>query len=68
MTAYSDSASEGERTVARNEPYLVGLDVGTSKIAAIVGEMASSPDMLKRRLREGMEFFRFLRDRREIAH
>ena len=27
------------RTVARKERYLVGLDVGTSKIAAIVGEM-----------------------------
>ena len=26
--------------MARNEPYLVGLDVGTSKIAAIVGEIA----------------------------
>jgi len=39
-----------------------------SKIASIVGEMATSPDMLKRRLREGMEFFRFLRERREIAH
>jgi radical SAM superfamily enzyme YgiQ (UPF0313 family) len=39
-----------------------------SKIAAIVGEMARSPDMMKRRLREGVEFFRFLRERREIAH
>ena len=39
-----------------------------SKIAAIVGEMAVSPDMMKRRLREGVEFFRFLRERREIAH
>ena len=39
-----------------------------SKIAAIVGEMATIPDMLKRRLREGVEFFRFLRERREIAH
>ena len=39
-----------------------------SKIAAIVGEMAISPDMMKRRLREGMEFFRYLRERREIAH
>src|SRR4051795_4798421 len=28
-----------ENTVARNERYVVGLDVGTSKIAAIVGEM-----------------------------
>jgi hopanoid biosynthesis associated radical SAM protein HpnJ len=33
------------------------------KIAAIVGEMLRSPEMMKRRLREGVEFFRFLRDR-----
>ncbi len=39
-----------------------------NKIAAIIGEMATSPDMLKRRLSEGMEFFRFLRERREITH
>jgi hypothetical protein len=38
-----------------------------SKIASIVGEMVSSPEMMKRRLREGMEFFHFLRERREIA-
>jgi hopanoid biosynthesis associated radical SAM protein HpnJ len=37
------------------------------KIAAIAGEMARSPDLLKRRLREGLEFFRFLRERREPA-
>jgi hopanoid biosynthesis associated radical SAM protein HpnJ len=37
------------------------------KIAAIAGEMVRSPDLLKRRLREGMEFFRFLRERREPA-
>ena len=37
------------------------------KIASIVGEMAVSPDMMKRRLREGVEFFQFLKDRREIA-
>ena len=37
------------------------------KIAAIVGEMVRSPDMMKRRLREGVEFFRFLRERREPA-
>jgi hopanoid biosynthesis associated radical SAM protein HpnJ len=36
------------------------------KIAAIVGEMLRSPEMMKRRLREGLEFFRFLRER-EIA-
>jgi len=38
------------------------------KIASIVGEMIRSPDVMKRRLREGMEFFRFLRERREPAH
>jgi radical SAM superfamily enzyme YgiQ (UPF0313 family) len=37
------------------------------KIASIVGEMVRSPDMLKRRLREGVEFFHFLRERREIT-
>ena len=37
------------------------------KIAAIVGEMVRSPEMMKRRLREGVEFFRFLRERRELA-
>jgi hopanoid biosynthesis associated radical SAM protein HpnJ len=34
------------------------------KIAAIVGEMLASPEMLVRRLREGREFFHFLRERR----
>jgi len=34
------------------------------KIAAIVGEMVRSPQMMKRRLREGVEFFQFLRERR----
>lgn len=33
------------------------------KIASIVGEMVRSPDMMKRRLREGVEFFQFLRER-----
>ncbi len=39
-----------------------------SKIAEIVGEMLTSRDMLMRRLREGVEFFHFLRARREAAH
>jgi hopanoid biosynthesis associated radical SAM protein HpnJ len=39
-----------------------------SKIASIVGEMVRSPQMMKRRLREGIEFFHFLRERRETAH
>jgi hopanoid biosynthesis associated radical SAM protein HpnJ len=40
----------------------------SGKIASIVGEMVQSPEMMKRRLREGVEFFRFLRERREAAH
>ncbi|UMM09844.1 hopanoid biosynthesis associated radical SAM protein HpnJ [Gluconobacter frateurii] len=34
-----------------------------SKIASILNEMIRSPQMLKRRLREGVEFFQFLKDR-----
>lgn len=37
------------------------------KIAAIVGEMVTSPQMMKRRLREGVEFFQFLRERHREA-
>ena len=37
------------------------------KIAAIVGEMIRSPQMMKRRLREGVEFFQFLRERNQAA-
>ena len=37
------------------------------KIASIVGEMVLSPEMMVRRLREGVEFFQFLRER-ELAH
>ena len=38
-----------------------------SKIAEIVGEMLRDWDMMKRRLREGVEFFDFLRRRKEVA-
>ena len=38
-----------------------------SKIAAIVGEMVRSPEMMKRRLREGVEFFQFLRHREDAV-
>jgi len=38
------------------------------KIAAIVGEMVRRPEMMTRRLREGVEFFAFLRERRELVH
>jgi hopanoid biosynthesis associated radical SAM protein HpnJ len=37
------------------------------KIGAIVSEMVRSPDMMKRRLREGVEFFEFLKERRKVA-
>jgi hopanoid biosynthesis associated radical SAM protein HpnJ len=37
------------------------------KIASIVGEMVRSPQMMKRRLREGVEFFQFMRDRKTAA-
>ncbi|HEV7159133.1 MAG TPA: hopanoid biosynthesis associated radical SAM protein HpnJ [Caulobacteraceae bacterium] len=37
------------------------------KIGDIVGEMVRSPEMMKRRLREGVEFFEFLKERRAIA-
>ena len=37
------------------------------KIASIVGEMVRSPEMMKRRLREGVEFFRFLKERKAAA-
>jgi hopanoid biosynthesis associated radical SAM protein HpnJ len=35
-----------------------------SKIGSIVGEMVRDGDMMKRRLREGVEFFQFLRERK----
>ena len=35
------------------------------KIGAIVKEMVSDFDMMKRRLREGVEFFDFLRERKQ---
>ncbi len=37
------------------------------KIGSIVGEMVRDFDMMKRRLREGVEFFDFLRRRKEAA-
>ncbi len=37
------------------------------KIGSIVGEMVTQPDMMKRRLREGVEFFQFLKERKAAA-
>ncbi|MDG3439874.1 hopanoid biosynthesis associated radical SAM protein HpnJ [Nitrospirillum amazonense] len=39
----------------------------SGKIASIVGEMVRDRDMMKRRLREGVEFWQFLRERRNAA-
>jgi radical SAM superfamily enzyme YgiQ (UPF0313 family) len=38
-----------------------------SKIASMLAEMIASHTMLKRRLREGVEFFHFLRSRRDAV-
>ena len=38
-----------------------------SKIAAIVAEMFTSPEIMKRRLAESVEFFHFLRSRRDAV-
>ena len=40
----------------------------SGKIASIVGEMIRDPQMMQRRVREGIEFFHFLRERRGAAH
>ena len=37
------------------------------KMFSLAGEMLRSPDVMKRRLREGVEFFRFLRTRKDEA-
>jgi hopanoid biosynthesis associated radical SAM protein HpnJ len=69
----------GTQMAALNYPHLSHTEIFQSvddfyrrfyfrapKIASIVGEMVRSPEMMKRRLREGVEFFRFLRQR-EVA-
>ena len=71
---------EGTQIAALNYPHLSHGEIFNSvedfcrkfycrpsKIAAILAEMIASPEMMKRRLREGVEFFRFLRTRRDSA-
>ena len=48
-------------------PKMIAVFVAASLTASIVGEMVLSPEMMKRRLREGAEFFGFLRERRATA-
>jgi radical SAM superfamily enzyme YgiQ (UPF0313 family) len=38
------------------------------KIFSMVGGMVRSPEVMKRRLREGVEFFRFLHERKKTPH
>ncbi len=38
------------------------------KIASIAAEMLRSPEVMRRRMREGVEFFQFLKQRRSAAH
>ena len=68
----------GTQVAALNYPHLSHTEIFASvedfykkfyfrpsKIASIVGEMIVSPEMMKRRLREGMEFFQFLNQRED---
>ena len=69
---------EGTQIAPLNYPHLSHTEIFSSvedfykkfyfrpsKIASIVGEMIASPEMMKRRLREGVEFFQFLRQRED---
>jgi hopanoid biosynthesis associated radical SAM protein HpnJ len=38
-----------------------------SKVTELVWEMLKSPEMMKRRLREGVEFFHFLQERQQVS-
>ncbi|MDC7787710.1 hopanoid biosynthesis associated radical SAM protein HpnJ [Rhodoplanes sp. TEM] len=71
-------SQHGVQAAAMNYPHLSHTEIFGSvedfyrrfylrapKIASIVSEMVRSPQMMKRRLREGVEFFRFLRERKE---
>jgi hopanoid biosynthesis associated radical SAM protein HpnJ len=70
----------GSQVAALNYPHLSHTEIFRSvddfykrfyfrapKIAALVAEMVRRPDVLRRRLREGIEFFRFLREHRQQA-
>jgi radical SAM superfamily enzyme YgiQ (UPF0313 family) len=74
-------SERGTQVASLNYPHLSHTEIFESvdefyrrfylrapKIASILGEMIRSPEMMKRRLREGLEFYRFLRERREPAH
>ena len=52
------------RSSTRSRPSTGSFYFRSGKIASIVGEMVRSPQMMKRRLREGVEFFQFLQGAR----
>ena len=54
------SAKRNSRGFARPRADITGSADG-------LGEMLASPQMMQRRLREGLEFFEFLRERRRVA-
>jgi hypothetical protein len=57
------------RLYSQADPYPpAGGALRAPNIASIASEMVRSPEMMMRRLREGIEFFSFLRERRELAH
>ena len=56
-----------ERIFENVEVFYKAFYFRPKKIASIVGEMLTSPDMMKRRLREGVEFRDFLKDRKGAA-
>ncbi|MBV9726661.1 MAG: hopanoid biosynthesis associated radical SAM protein HpnJ [Gammaproteobacteria bacterium] len=71
---------QGTQIAALNYPHLSHAEIfeavedfyrkfyfRPSKIASIVAEMFTSPEIMKRRLIEGVEFFHFLRSRRDAA-
>ena len=53
-----------ERIFENVEVFYKAFYFRPKKIASIVGEMLTSPDMMKRRLREGVEFREFLKERK----
>ena len=53
-----------ERIFENVETFYKAFYFRPKKIASIVGEMLTSPDMMKRRLREGVEFREFLKERK----
>ena len=63
----SRHAVQWKRSIDGVEVFYKRFYFRAPKIASIVGEMVRSPQMMKRRLREGVEFFQFIKDRHKAA-